>query len=118
MRNRHLILLALIPFSEVKAVFYQSDLKIRFSLFSEQKMYLCNVVEEYANIFIIGVIFYFLAFVKPDLTTKKIALFLFVINALDFVFLGLMDNFLYLLKIPLSLLIFAYANSKISFQCN
>ena len=118
MRSRHLILLALIPFSEVKAVFYQSDLKVRYAIFSDKKLYLCNILEEYSNILIIGIVFYFLAFLKIDLTTKKIALFLFIINALDFVFLGLMDNFLYLLKIPLSLLIFAYANSKISFQRN
>ena len=118
MRNRHLILLSLIPLSEVKAVFYQSDLKVRYAIFSDKKLYLCNILEEYSNIFIIGIVFYFLAFLKIDLITKKIALFLFIINALDFVFLGLMDNFLYLLKIPLSLLIFAYANSKISFQRN
>ena len=118
MRSRHLILLSLIPLSEVKAVFYQSDLRIRYSLFSDETRLLCNVYEWYANIFIIGIVFYFLAFLKIDIITKKIALFLFIINALDFVFLGLMDNFLYLLKIPLSLLIFAYANSKISFQRN
>ena len=53
---------------------------------------------------------------KPDFITKKIALFLFIINGLDFVFLGLMDNLFYLLKIPLSFMIFAYANNKISFQ--
>ncbi len=118
MRNRHLILLSLIPLSEVKAVFYQSNLKVRYAVFSDNKLYLCNILEEYSNILIIGIVFYFLAFLKIDLITKKIALFLFIINALDFVFLGLMDNFLYLLKIPLSLLIFAYANSKISFQRN
>ena len=118
MRSKHLILLSLIPLSEVKAVFYQSNARIRFSIFSEETRLLCNVYEWYANIFIIGVIFYFLAFLKPDFITKKIALFLFIINGLDFVFLGLMGNLFYLLKIPLSLLIFAYANSKISFQLN
>lgn len=118
MRNRYLILLSLIPLSEVKAVFYQSDLKVRYAIFSDNKLYFCNILEEYSNILIIGIVFYFLAFLKIDLISKKIALFLFIINALDFVFLGLMDNFLYLLKIPLSLLIFAYANSKISFQRN
>jgi len=118
MKSKHLLLLILIPLSEIKAVFYESDLKVRFSLFSEQKKYLCNVVEEYANIIIVGIVFYFLAFVKPDLTTKQIALFLFIINALDFVFLGLMSNYLYLLKIPLSGLIFMYANNKTFFQRN
>jgi hypothetical protein len=116
MKSRHLLLLLLIPLSEVKAVFYQSDLKIRYSLFSDETRLLCNVYEWYCNIFIVGVVFYFLAFIKPDFTTKKIALFLFIINGLDFVFLGLMGNYLYLLKIPLSGIIFAYANNKTFFQ--
>jgi len=118
MRSRHFILLSLIPFSEVKAVFYESDIRIRYSLFSDETRLLCNVFEWYSNIFIIGIIFYFLAFLKIDFLTKQIALFLFIINGLDFVFLGLMGNYLYLLKIPLSFLIFAYANNKVSFQRN
>jgi hypothetical protein len=118
MKSKYLILLSLIPLSEVKAVFYQSDLKVRYAIFSENKMYLCNVLEEYSNIIILGTVFYFLAFIKPDFATKQIALFLFIINGLDFVFLGLMDNLFYLLKIPLSFILFAYANNKISFQRN
>jgi hypothetical protein len=116
MKSKHLILLSLVPLSEVKAVFYNSDLKVRYALFSDNKKFLCNVLEDYSNIIIVGVVFYFLAFVKLDFITKQIALFLFIINGLDFVFLGLMGNLFYLLKIPLSFMIFAYANNKISFQ--
>lgn len=116
MKSKHILLLLLIPLSEIKAVFYNSDLKIQYALFSDEKKYLCNVLEWYSNIIIFGVIFYSLAFLKPDFVTRKIALFLFIINCLDFIFLGLMDNFLYLLKIPLSFLIFAYANNKVFFQ--
>jgi len=116
MKSKHLILLSLVPLSEVKAVFYNSGLKVRYALFSDNKKFLCNVLEDYSNIIIVGIVFYFLAFVKLDFITKQIALFLFIINGLDFVFLGLMDNLFYLLKIPLSFLIFAYANNKISFQ--
>lgn len=116
MRSKHLILLALIPLSEVKAVFYQSNLKVSWYLFSEHKKYLCNVIEDYSNIIIIGIIMYYSLFMKIDFNTRKIILFLFIINALDFVFLGLMDNFLYLIKIPISVIIFAYACNKISFQ--
>jgi hypothetical protein len=106
MKNKQLILLLLIPLSEIKAVFYNSDMKIRFSFFLDEKRYLCNVLEWYSNIIIVGVVFYFLAFVKPDILIKQIALFLFIINALDFVFLGLMGNNLYLLKIPFSIIIY------------
>jgi len=116
MKSKHIILLSLIPLSEAKALFYASDLKVRCSLFTEQKKYLCNVVEDYSNILIFGIVFYFIAFLKNDIITKQIALFLFIINGMDFVFLGLMDNLFYLLKLPLSVIIFAYANSKISFQ--
>ena len=110
MKSKHLVLLLLIPLSEIKAVFYNSDLKIRYSLFTEETRYLCNVLEWYSNIFIIAVVFYFLAFSKIDIITKQIALFLFIINALDFVFLGLLGNFLYLLKIPISIIIFYICN--------
>lgn len=114
MRNK--ILLALIPLSEVKAVFYQSNTKVNWFLFSDHKKYLCNTLEDYSNIIIIGVIMYVYLFCKRNIITNQIILFLFIINALDFVFLGLMDNFLYLLKIPLSIIIFAYANNKIPIQ--
>jgi hypothetical protein len=115
MRSKHLILLLLIPLSEIKAIFYTTDIKVSWYLFSDNKKFLCNVIEDYSNIIIIGVVFYFLAFLKNDSITKKIALFLFIINALDFVFLGLMDNAFYLLKIPLSIIIYAYASSKMAF---
>ena len=114
MKNK--ILLALIPFSEMKAVFYQSNLRVKYALFSDNKHFLCNVVEDYSNIIILGVIFWYISFVKFDINTKRIALFLFIINALDLMYLGLMDNLLYLTKIPLSIIIYAYAHNKVSFQ--
>lgn len=114
MKNK--ILMLLIPFSEVKAVFYQSDIRIKYALFSDNDKFLCNVLEDYSNIIIIGILMYYSLFVRLEYKTKQILLFLFIINALDFVYLGLMDNFLYLTKIPLSIIIFAYANNKVSFQ--
>jgi len=96
----------MIPFSEIKAIFYNSDIKVSWYLFSENKRFLCNVLEDYCNIIIFGIVFYFMAFLKQDIVTRRICLFLFIINFLDLVFLGLMDNSLYLLKIPASVLIY------------
>lgn len=104
MRIKHLILLLLIPLSEIKSIFYNSDDKVSWYLFANEKKHLCNVLECYSNMLIIGVVFYFIAFLKPDLITKKICLFLFIVNALDFLFIGLMGNYMYLLKIPISII--------------
>jgi len=108
MRLKHLILLLLIPLSEIKSIFYNSDTKVAWYLFAEKKKFLCNVLEDYSNMIIIGIIFYFIAFLKNDIITRKICLFLFIINLLDFVFIGLMGNAFYLLKIPISILTYNY----------
>lgn len=116
MNLKHYILLLLIPFSEIKAIFYDSDLRVSWYLFSDNKKYLCNVLEDYCNIIVIGVIFYYSIFVKLDIVCKQIIFFLFIINTLDFVFLGLMDNNYYLLKIFIAPIIYAYGVRKVSFQ--
>ncbi len=105
MKNKHLILLLLEPLSEVKALFYNSDLRVSWYLFTEHKRYLCNVIEDYSNILIFGIVFYYLAFVKIDLTIRKISLFLFILNAFDLLHLGLMDN-LYFVPLKLFLTYF------------
>ena len=112
---KYMVLLALIPLSEIKAIFYTSNKKVSWYLFSENKKFLCNVVEDYSNIIIIGIIFYYSIFVKLDSTAKRIIFLLFIINAYDFVFLGLMDNYMYLLKIPLSIITYCYASCKMVF---
>ena len=108
MRIRHLILLLLVPLSEIKSIFYASNIKVSWYLFADEKKHLCNVLENYSNMIIIGVVFYFITFLKLDIITKKICLFLFIINLLDFAFIGLMGNALYLLKIPLAILTYNY----------
>lgn len=108
MKSKHILLLLLIPLSEIKAIFYNSDIKVAWFLFTEKKKFLCNVLEDYSNMIIIGVVFYFIAFLKNDLITRKICLFLFIINFLDFIFIGLMGNEFYLLKLPLSIITYNY----------
>jgi hypothetical protein len=39
MKSKQLILLLLIPLSEIKAIFYYSDLKVDWYLFSDEKRY-------------------------------------------------------------------------------
>lgn len=102
MKSKHWILLLLIPLSEIKALFYNSNLKVSWYLFSDNKRFLCNVLEDYSNMVIFGVVFYYLAFIKVDLRTRNISIFLFIINALDFIHLGLMDMQYF---IPLKLLL-------------
>lgn len=107
MRLKHLILFLIIPLSEIKAIFYKSDLKVSWYLFSDNKKFLCNVLEDYSNIIIFGVVFYFLAFDKPDRITKEIAKYIFILNALDFIHLGLMDmQFLVIVKFFLAYIIY------------
>lgn len=89
--QRAVILMLLVPFSEAKAIFYNVDKKVSWYLFSEHKRQLCMVVEDYSNIIIFGVVFYFLT--KEDKTKLEIevARFLCCLNALDLIHLGLMD---------------------------
>ena len=82
-------------------------------MFYDHKRFLCNVLEDYSNIVIIGIILYFYLFMRRDIVSRQIIFFLFVLNGLDLLFLGLMDNELYLLKLPISLIIYTYALSKI-----
>lgn len=111
MKNKHWILILLIPLSEIKALFYNSDLKVSWYLFSNNKRFICNVLEDYSNMLIFGVVFYYLAFIKVDLRVRNIAIFLFIINGLDLLHLGLMDMKYF---IPLKLLL-AYIILKL---CN
>jgi len=111
MKSKHWTLFLIIPLSNIKALFYNSDLKVSWYLFSDNKRFLCNVLEDYSNILIFGIIFYYLAFVKIDINIRKISLFLFVINALDLIHLGLMDmQFFIALKIFLAYLIIIICN--------
>lgn len=91
MRSKHFIILLLIPLSEIKSIFYNSDIRVSWYLFSNQKRYLCNVLEDYSQIIIFGVLFYYCAFKKLDNITKNIFTYLFFLNILDLIHLGLMD---------------------------
>lgn len=91
MRLKHIIFILLIPFAEAKAIFYNVDLKVSWYLFSDHKRQLCMVIEDYSNIIIFGVVFWYIYKETRDLILKQIALFLFVLNALDFLHLGLYD---------------------------
>lgn len=91
MRLKHIILFLLIPFSEIKAIFYNVDMAVSGYLFSGHKRQLCLIIEDYCNILIMGVIFGFFVFSKRDKISVQIVLFLFILNALDFVHLGLYD---------------------------
>lgn len=114
MKSKHIILFLLLPLSEIKSLFYNSDKKVDWFLFSDNKRFLCNVLEDYSNIIIIGVVLYYYLFTIRDQTSKQIIFFLFVLNALDLLFLGLMDNEMYLLKLPISLIIYTYALCKVN----
>lgn len=108
MKSKHWILLLLIPLSNIKALFYNSDLKVSWYLFSDNKRYLCNVLEDYSNLIILGTLFFYIAFVNIDISIRKISLFLFIINALDFIHLGLMDMESFIaLKLLLAYILFS-----------
>lgn len=105
MKSKHIVLWLLVPLSEAKALFYNSDLRVSWYLFLDNKRYLCNVVEDYSNIVIFGIVFYYMSFVRFDITIRKFCLFLFVLNAFDLIHLGLMDS-LYFIALKLLLTYF------------
>lgn len=116
MKSKHWILLLLIPLSEAKALFFNSDLRVSWYLFSDNKRFLCNAIEDYSNILIMGVIFYYITFVKIDLKIRNICLFLFIINVLDLIHLGLMDlEYFTFVKLAIALLLLKICNKLKTF---
>lgn len=91
MQPKHIILLLLIPFAEAKAIFYNVDKEVSWYLFSNHTRQLCMVVEDYCNIVIFAVILWYIYKETRDLILKQISLFLFILNGLDLVHLGLYD---------------------------
>lgn len=110
---QHWLLFLLLPLSQVKSIFYSSNKKVDWYLFSNHKRYLCNVVEDYSNIIIFGVVFYLLAFCEITDKTKKVALFLFIINVLDLVHLGLLDmQYLVIVKFIAAFIVYYFYEKR------
>lgn len=114
MRFKHVILILIVLLSEAKSLFYFSSEKIRFTIFSEEKKFLCNVVEDYSNVLIFGILFYYFAFLKQDIISRKICVFLFVLNTLDLLHFGFLDiPYFVVPKLGLAFLIyFLWSKSK------
>jgi len=116
MKSKHWILLLLIPLSETKALFFNSDLKVSWYLFSDNKRFLCNVVEDYSNVVIMATIFYYIAFIKIDINIRNICIFLFILNVLDLIHLGLMDlEYFTFVKLAFALVLLKICNKLKTF---
>lgn len=89
--RKPVILILLVPFSESKAMFYNVNKRVSWYLFSNHERQLCMVVEDYCNIVIFGVIFWFLYDAYKHSPIGQASLFLFILNALDLIHLGLYD---------------------------
>lgn len=112
-RKKVLCLILLIPLAEIKAIFYHSNIKIKSGIFVGNPRYLCNVLESYADVIIFGVIFYYISNVDIDKETKETAKFLFILNVLDLIHLGLLDmQYLVIAKLLLAYAIY-YLWSKL-----
>lgn len=112
-----LVLILLIPLSEIKAIFYHVNIKIHAALFFGKKRWFCNVLEDYSNVIIFGVIMYYLYNEKPDKKVKETARFLFVLNALDLIHLGLLDmQYFVIAKLVLAYIIY-FVWSKLKPSC-
>lgn len=112
-QRKVICLILLIPLAESKAIFYNYNYKIKAALFFGEERWVCNVVEDYSNIIIFGVVFYFLAFMKSDIKIRNVSAFLFILNALDLIHLGLLDmQYLVIAKLVLAYVIY-YLWSKL-----
>ena len=90
-QRKALCLILLIPLAEAKAIFYHYDYKMKAALFFGEYRWVCNVVEDYCNIIIFGVIIYYVIKETANVKIKETARYLFVLNALDLIHLGLLD---------------------------
>ena len=114
MKLKQIILILLMPLSEIKALFYNSDKNVDWYLFADHKRYLCNVIEDYTQIIVMGVILFYLAFIEIDNQTRKVVIFLFVVNAIDMLFLSLIDlQVVIILKLSTALLLTKWILSKL-----
>lgn len=105
--KKPVILILLVPFAEAKAIFYNLNMKVSWYLFSDHVRQVCMVVEDYSNIIIFGVVFWFLYEAYKGTKTGEVSLFLFILNALDFIHLGLMDmQYFVMAKIVLAFFIY------------
>lgn len=111
--KRPLILMLLIPLAESKAILYNVDKAVSWYLFSDHQRQVCMVVEDYCNIVIFGVVFWFLYEAYKGKPLGEVALFLFILNALDLIHLGLMDmQYFVMAKLVLAFIIY-YLWSKL-----
>ena len=107
MRSKHLALLSLLILANAKALFYFSNERVSWFLFSTRERYLCNVIEDYSNRISFIVLFSFITFNKIDHKTKQISLFLLIISILDVIHLGFIDlQYLIILKLVLASVLF------------
>lgn len=91
MQPKHILLLFVILLSEAKAIFYNVDMEVSWYLFSDHTRQLCMVIEDYSNIIIFGIVFWYLYIAYKGKIMGEISLFLFIVNALDLIHLGLLD---------------------------
>jgi len=114
MQPKHILLLLVILLSEAKAIFYNVDMEVSWYLFSDHTRQLCMVIEDYSNIIIFGIVFWYIYKETRDLILKQIALFLFIVNALDLIHLGLLDMQGFIIaKLILAYSIFYFLWSKL-----
>lgn len=114
MQPKHIILLLLIPLAEAKAIFYNIDKEVSWYLFSDHERQVCMVIEDYCNVIIFGVIFWYIYKETRDFILKQISLFLFVLNTLDLIHLGLYDMQGFIIaKIILAFIIYKKKWSKL-----
>ena len=106
-------LLSLLPFGEIKAIFYHSDLRVDWYIFSDNKRYLCNVLEDYAIAITFIVIFAYMYWAKKTPFGVEVIKFLFVVSLLDILHLGAFDKQgLIMLKFSLAIIIWALWRGK------
>lgn len=106
-------LLALIPLSELKAIFYHVDKKVDWYLLLNHKRWLCNVVEDYANAIIFIYVFLYMLLAKKNKIGILILRFLIILSILDFIHLFLFDmQTLSYAKYGIAIIIWSFLNIK------
>jgi hypothetical protein len=104
MKSRHWLLISLLFVSEIKAIFYDSDIRYYWLLNPEHSRYLCNILKDIsASTIIIILCFYALKGAKDGLLRFIISC-LITLSFLDLIHLAIndMQGFV-LLKIALSI---------------
>jgi hypothetical protein len=91
MKSRHYLLISLLFLSEIKAIFYDSDIRIEWYLLPNHDRLLCNLLKDISTAIICIVLCFYALKGAKDRMLRFIITALIVLSSLDLIHLAIND---------------------------